>query len=276
MNLYEETIKVLKQYKITANKKLGQNFLVDEKIIEEIIKAANISKKDLIIEIGPGIGSLTKSIIPNAGKTICIELDKKMANIISNRFKNEVEIINEDILKVDLKKIAEQNKDKNIKVVANLPYYITTPIIMKLLESNLGLESITVMVQKEVAERLIAKPGDSLSGAITYTVYYYAIGTKITDVPNNSFIPKPEVTSQVIKLTLRKEPITYIENKEKFFEIIKLAFMQRRKTLVNSLANSKIATKQKIEQILDELNIEKNIRAENLTMEQFAEIAKRI
>lgn len=276
MDLYEETIKVLKQYKITANKKLGQNFLVDEKIIEEIIKAANISKKDLIIEIGPGIGSLTKSIIPNAGKTICIELDKKMANIISNRFKNEVEIINEDILKVDLKKIAEQNKDKNIKVVANLPYYITTPIIMKLLESNLELESITVMVQKEVAERLIAKPGDSLSGAITYTVYYYAIGTKITDVPNNSFIPKPEVTSQVIKLTLRKEPITYIENKEKFFEIIKLAFMQRRKTLVNSLANSKIATKQKIEQILDELNIEKNIRAENLTMEQFAEIAKRI
>lgn len=276
MDLYEETIKVLKQYKITANKKLGQNFLVDEKIIEEIIKAANISKKDLIIEIGPGIGSLTKSIIPNAGKTICIELDKKMANIISNRLKNEVEIINEDILKVDLKKIAEQNKDKNIKVVANLPYYITTPIIMKLLESNLGLESITVMVQKEVAERLIAKPGDSLSGAITYTVYYYAIGTKITDVPNNSFIPKPEVTSQVIKLTLRKEPITYIENKEKFFEIIKLAFMQRRKTLVNSLANSKIATKQKIEQILDELNIEKNIRAENLTMEQFAEIAKRI
>lgn len=276
MDLYEETIKVLKQYKITANKKLGQNFLIDEKIIEEIIKAANISKKDLIIEIGPGIGSLTKSIIPNAGKTICIELDKKMANIISNRFKNEVEIINEDILKVDLKKIAEQNKDKNIKVVANLPYYITTPIIMKLLESNLGLESITVMVQKEVAERLIAKPGDSLSGAITYTVYYYAIGTKIIDVPNNSFIPKPEVTSQVIKLTLRKEPITYIENKEKFFEIIKLAFMQRRKTLVNSLANSKIATKQKIEQILDELNIEKNIRAENLTMEQFAEIAKRI
>lgn len=276
MDLYEETIKVLKQYKITANKKLGQNFLIDEKIIEEIIKAANISKKDLIIEIGPGIGSLTKSIIPNAGKTICIELDKKMANIISNRFKNEIEIINEDILKVDLKKIAEQNKDKNIKVVANLPYYITTPIIMKLLESNLGLESITVMVQKEVAERLIAKPGDSLSGAITYTVYYYAIGTKIIDVPNNSFIPKPEVTSQVIKLTLRKEPITYIENKEKFFEIIKLAFMQRRKTLVNSLANSKIATKQKIEQILDELNIEKNIRAENLTMEQFAEIAKRI
>ena len=276
MDLYEETIKVLKQYKITANKKLGQNFLVDEKIIEEIIKAANISKKDLIIEIGPGIGSLTKSIIPNAGKTICIELDKKMANIISNRFKNEIEIINEDILKVDLKKIAEQNKDKNIKVVANLPYYITTPIIMKLLESNLELESITVMVQKEVAERLIAKPGDSLSGAITYTVYYYAIGTKITDVQNNSFIPKPEVTSQVIKLTLRKEPITYIENKERFFEIIKLAFMQRRKTLVNSLANSKIATKQKIEQILDELNIEKNIRAENLTMEQFAEIAKRI
>ena len=276
MDLYEETIQILKQYKITANKNLGQNFLVDEKIIGEIIKAANISKKDLIIEIGPGIGSLTKSIIPNAGKTICIELDKKMANIISNRFKNEIEIINEDILKVDLKKIAEQNKDKNIKVLANLPYYITTPIIMKLLESNLELESITVMVQKEVAERLIAKPGDSLSGAITYTVYYYAIGTKITDVPNNSFIPKPEVTSQVIKLTLRKEPITYIENKEKFFEIIKLAFMQRRKTLVNSLANSKISTKQKIEQILDELNIGKNIRAENLTMEQFAEIAKRI
>ena len=254
-NLLQETKFIMKKYNITANKSLGQNFLVSEEAVESIVNSANITKEDLIIEIGPGLGTLTQRLLEKAGKVICIELDTRMVNIITERFSlyNNIEIINQDVLKVNLQELIKNEKENNnlkkAKVVANLPYYITTPIIMKLLESNLGLESITVMVQKEVAERLIAKPGDSLSGAITYTVYYYAIGTKIIDVPNNSFIPKPEVTSQVIKLTLRKEPITYIENKEKFFEIIKLAFMQRRKTLVNSLANSKIATKQKIEQI---------------------------
>lgn len=276
----EDTKYILKKYNISANKGLGQNFLIDDEVINNIIEASKVSKNDLIIEIGPGLGTLTSKLLEKAGRVIAIEIDEKMIKILKDRFMlyDNFVLLNEDILKVDLNDTILNNCQdlKKVKIVANLPYYITTPIIMKLLENKLNIDSITVMVQKEVAERLIAKPGDSLSGAITYTVYYYAIGTKITDVPNNSFIPKPEVTSQVIKLTLRKEPITYIENKEKFFEIIKLAFMQRRKTLVNSLANSKIATKQKIEQILDELNIEKNIRAENLTMEQFAEIAKRI
>lgn len=274
MDLYEETIKVLKQYKITANKKLGQNFLVDEKIIEEIIKAANISKKDLIIEIGPGIGSLTKSIIPNAGKTICIELDKKMANIISNRFKNEIEIINEDILKVDLKKIAEQNKDKNIKVVANLPYYITTPIIMKLLEEKLDLKTITVMVQKEVADRLTALPGTKKSGAITYGVYYYAKAEEVLEVLPESFIPAPEVTSEVIQFKIRKDPPVFVGDDKKMFQIIKCAFTQRRKTLLNSLVNTNIFnSKEHGSKILKEVNLKENVRPEELTLEDFARIA---
>ena len=275
MDLYEETIKVLKQYKITANKKLGQNFLIDEKIIEEIIKAANISKKDLIIEIGPGIGSLTKSIIPNAGKTICIELDKKMANIISNRFKNEIEIINEDILKVDLKKIAEQNKDKNIKVVANLPYYITTPIIMKLLEERLDIQTITVMIQKEVADRLVTEPGTGDTGAITYAINYYSEPKRVLEVPNTAFIPEPKVNSSVIQLKILKETKVKAEDEEKLFELIKIAFMQKRKTLVNVLANSnRYGAKEQIEQALTKLKIDPKIRPEKLTLEQFSELSK--
>ena len=178
MNLYDETRFIMKQNNITANKKLGQNFLVDENVVDSIVDAAGVTKEDLVIEIGPGLGTLTKRLLDRAGKVICIELDHKMISILENRFKlyDNIEIINEDVLRIDLNKLIELNKNENIKkakIVANLPYYITTPIIMKLLEEKLNIESITVMIQKEVAQRLAARPGEKEVGSITYTIWFY-------------------------------------------------------------------------------------------------------
>lgn len=186
-NVYNETKFLMKKYGITANKKLGQNFLIDENVIEQIANASEITSDDLVIEIGPGLGTLTAKLLEKAGKVICIELDDRMISILKDRFfmYEKFEIINEDVLKVDLKELIRKNKEteeiKNVKIVANLPYYITTPIIMKLLEEKLDIESITVMIQKEVADRLSAIPGEKNSGAITYTVYYYARGRRITN-----------------------------------------------------------------------------------------------
>ena len=200
-NIIEETNFIMKKYNIKANKSLGQNFLIDENVVEGIVDSSEITKNDLVIEIGPGLGTLTKYLLEKAGKVICIELDENMLRILEDRFSlyNNFELIHNDVLKVNLKHLIhneKKNKDiKNVKVVANLPYYITTPIIMKLLEDELDLESITVMIQKEVAERLIAIPGQKNTGAITYTVYYYADAKKVMEVPNNCFIPEPDVTS---------------------------------------------------------------------------------
>ena len=279
-NLFNETKSIMKKYGIYANKSLGQNFLIDENVVENIVNSANITSEDLVIEIGPGLGTLTKELLKKAGKVICVELDTKMIKILKDRFEN-LEIINNDILKVDLNSIINENLKKlsckHTKIVANLPYYITTPIIMKLLEDKLNIESITVMIQKEVADRLIAIPGDKLSGAITYSIYYYAVAESIMEVPNNSFLPEPEVTSKVIKLNLRKAPPIKVKNEELMFKIIKLAFMQRRKTLLNSLSNGNIfESKEQISNMLNELNIDKNIRGEVLTIEQFAEISNYI
>ena len=274
-NILEETNFILKKYSIRANKSLGQNFLINQNVVDEIVNSAEISKEDLIIEIGPGLGTLTKQLLEKAGKVICIELDERMVNILKDRFSlyENFEIINEDVLKVDLNQIIEK-ENKKCKIVANLPYYITTPIIMKLLESKLNIESITVMIQKEVAERLIAVPGEKLAGAITYTVYYYCESEKILEVPPESFIPEPEVTSEVIKLNLRKAPPVEVKDMQKMFSIIKIAFMQRRKTLLNALTNGNIFTnKQEAVERLEKLNINLNARAEELTLEQFAEIA---
>ena len=187
-NLWDETSFIMKKYHIKANKNLGQNFLIDEQVIEKIVNASEITKEDCVIEIGPGLGTLTKELLEKAGKVISIELDKKMITILKDRFTlyDNFELINNDVLQVDLKNIISTEKEKgfkNVKVVANLPYYITTPIIMKLLEEKLDLESITVMVQKEVADRLIAIPSDKETGAITYSVYYYAKGEEILEVP---------------------------------------------------------------------------------------------
>ena len=278
-NIVEETKFILKKYNIKANKSLGQNFLINNEVVENIVNSSEISNQDVVIEIGPGLGTLTKVLLEKAKKVICIELDKKMIKILNDRFNlyNNIEILNQDVLKVDLKTLIKNEKAngaKNVKIVANLPYYITTPIIMKLLEEELDLESITVMIQKEVADRLIAIPSKKNTGAITYSVYYYAESEEIMEVPNSSFIPEPEVTSKVIKLKLRKEPVVKVENAEIMFRIIKCAFMQRRKTLLNSLTNTNVfKNKEEGIKILENLGLNVNSRAENLTIEDYANLA---
>lgn len=277
MNLEEETRFLMKKYQISANKNLGQNFLIDEQVMNTIIDSAEITKNDMVIEIGPGLGSLTSKLLEKAREVIAIEIDKKMENILKDRFSlyNNFLLINEDVLKIDLRKlISEHNTQKNnVKIVANLPYYITTPIIMKLLEDKLPIDSITVMIQKEVADRLASIPGEKEAGAITYCVYYYCIAKKVLLVPSDSFIPMPQVESEVINLKLRENPPIELNNEEIFFKLIKASFMQRRKTLINGISNSGIISKEKIKEILNQLNIDERIRGEELTIEQFANIA---
>jgi len=282
-NLYNETKFIMKKYGITANKSLGQNFLISDEVVNSIVTSAEISKNDLVIEIGPGLGTLTKELLEKAGKVVCIELDKNMLTILNDRFSlySNFKLINDDVLKVDLKSLISEEKEKNnlsnVKIVANLPYYITTPIIMKLLEEHLDIDTITVMIQKEVADRLISVPGTKNSGAITYSVYYYAESEKVIDVPNNSFIPEPEVTSSVIKLTLRDSAPIEVKDEDVLFKLIKAAFMQRRKTLINGLSNSNLfSSKEEIKTILVKLNLDEKVRGENLSLQDFANIANMI
>lgn len=281
--LLEETKTIMKKYGIKANKDLGQNFLINNEVVENIINSSEVSEEDLIIEIGPGLGTLTKELLKKEGKVICIELDKKMIKILKERFisYSNLEIINDDVLKVNLKELINKYKGhdniKKVKIVANLPYYITTPIIMKLLEDKLDIESITVMIQKEVADRLIDIPGGKYTGAITYTIFYYCESEKIMEVPSDAFIPEPDVTSEVIKMKLRNKPAVEIENPKVMFMIIKSAFMQRRKTLLNALTNTQVfASKQEGLKILKKLNLDENVRAENLSIQDYANIAKEI
>lgn len=283
MNLLEETKYIMKKYNIKANKDLGQNFLVDSNVIQDIVDGAEIEKDDLVIEIGPGIGSMTAYLLEKAKKVICIELDRKMIKILNDRFiaYNNIELINEDILKIDLNKIIkdekEKNEIKNVKIVANLPYYITTPIVMKLVENNLYIYSITIMVQKEVAERLIEFPGGKNTGAITYTIYYYCDSKKIREVEKECFLPMPDVESEVINLKLRESPAVYVKDKKVLFNLIKSGFMQRRKTLLNALINTG-AFKNKEEgiELLKLLNLKEDIRAEKLSLEDFANLTRLI
>ncbi len=275
---YIETMNIMKKYKIKADKSLGQNFLIDSEVLEKIVNSSEINEKDLVIEIGPGLGTLTNELLEKAGKVIAVELDKRMIKILKDRFiqYSNFELINDDILKVNLKDIIRNNQYESVKIVANLPYYITTPIIMKLLEEKLPIKSITVMVQKEVADRIISIPGDKECGAITYSVFYYSTGNKIIDVPKDSFIPAPEVNSCVIKLNIRREPPVKVNDEQKFFKLIKVAFMQRRKVFANAVANSGFASKENILHILQELKIDEKIRGEKITIEQFAKIANMI
>ena len=282
-NILEETKFIMKKYNIRANKSLGQNFLINSEVVENIVNSSEINKEDMVIEVGPGLGTLTKYLLEKAGKVLCIELDPKMIKILNDRFSeyDNFEIINADVLKVNLNEVIDENKKngkiKNVKVVANLPYYITTPIIMKLLEERLDIESITVMIQKEVADRLIEIPGGKNTGAITYTVYYYCESEKIMEVPNSSFIPEPEVTSEVIKMNLRKYLGVKVDNPKVMFMIIKSAFMQRRKTLLNALTNTKVfINKEEGLNILKKLNLNENVRAEELSLQDFANIAQAI
>lgn len=281
MDVYEETQYILHKYKIQANKSLGQNFLIDNSVIEEIINNSNIGKEDLVIEIGPGLGVLTNRLLQEAKYVISVELDQRMVNILQDRFSSNIdngqlEIINDDILKVDLQRIIEEKKPsiKHVKIVANLPYYISTPIIIKLLENRLSIDEIIVMVQKEVAERLIARTGSREAGTITYLVEYYAQAESVVKVPKESFIPSPKVESEVIKLKVRKQPKIAVEDEKLLFNIIQKSFMQRRKTLSNALVNSHImADKTSVEEMLNTLGLDKNVRGESLTLEQFGAIS---
>lgn len=286
MNVYDETQFILHKYKIQANKSLGQNFLVNDNVIDEIIRGSNIDKQDLIIEIGPGLGVLTNRLLQESNNVVAVELDKRMVNILKDRFaqnindkaESKLEIINEDILKINLNQlIAEKRKNqeiKQVKIVANLPYYISTPIIMKLLENRLDIDEIIVMVQQEVAERLIAKTGTRLAGAITYAVEYYSEATSVIKVPKESFVPSPKVESEVIKLKVRKDEKIHVENEKLLFNIISKSFMQRRKTLSNALLNNNIMkNKDDVKKMWTELGMDENVRGESLTLEQFGKIA---
>ena len=288
MNTLEETKFLLKKYDLVAKKSLGQNFLISDEIIEKIIENSEICKSDLVIEIGPGLGTLTSKLVEKAGKVIVIELDNDMVNIITDRFKlyDNIEIIHNDVLKVNLEELinAAKENDKSIKavkVVANLPYYISTPIILKLLENNSIIDSIIVMVQKEVADRLIAVPGTKNSGAITYNISYSAYSKKLLDVPNTSFIPQPKVDSSVIRLELKNDEEIKkdadVKSKELLFKLIKLNFMHRRKLLSKILADNNIfKSKEDAEKCFEELNIRKDIRGEALSLKEFVEISNYI
>ena len=290
-NLYNETIQIIKKYNVSANKNYGQNFLIDENIIQNIIEKAEITKEDFVIEIGPGLGTLTQFLLQDAGKVLAIELDKKMVNIILDRFSKEIEndkkdiqlskleLVFGDVLKINLKEIINNALNqgyKRVKVVANLPYYITTPIIMKLLEEKLQIESITVMVQKEVAERLSEIPGGKETGAITYSIYYYTDAKILINVPKDSFIPAPEVTSSVIQFKILNEPRVKVNNEEQLFKLIKQGFLMKRKTLVNALTGFQNKEKGDIINILNELNINEKVRAEQLSLEDFVRIAEKM
>lgn len=285
MTVYDETQLILHKYKIQANKSLGQNFLIDDNVIDGIIHNSNIDEHDLIIEIGPGLGVLTNRLLQEANNVIAVELDKRMVNILQDRFKqnlngeenNKLEIINQDILKINLNQLISEKRKKTkiskVKVVANLPYYISTPIIMKLLENRLDIDEIIVMVQKEVADRLTARTGTRIAGAITYAVEYYSEATSILKVPKESFVPSPKVESEVIKLKVRKNEKIQVMDEKLLFNIISKSFMQRRKTLSNSLSNNNIMSdKADVKKMFIELGMDENVRGENLTLEQFGKI----
>lgn len=271
----EGTKAVLNRYPFVFQKKFGQNFLIDPHVLDKIINAAEITEEDCVIEIGPGIGSVTQALIANAGKVISIEIDDQLIPILTEQFGNceNFKLIHKDVLKVDLHKlIEEESPNRRIKVVANLPYYITTPIVMMLLEHNLPIESITVMVQKEVADRMASGPGSKQYGAITVAMKYYCDTYLVANVPQNCFMPRPNVDSAVIKLTLHKEPIVDINNEDQLLKIIKAAFSQRRKTLLNTLAsNGNLGlAKEDIKNILEESGIGASTRGETLSLDDYA------
>lgn len=274
----EGTKAVLNKYPFVFQKKFGQNFLIDPHVLDKIIKASNITKEDCVLEIGPGIGSVTQALIENAGKVISIEIDNQLIPILTEQFGacENFRLVHNDVLKVDLAKlIKEESPGKRIKVVANLPYYITTPIIMALLEHNLPIESITVMVQKEVADRMASGPGSKQYGAITVAMNYYCATELVANVPQNCFMPRPNVDSAVIKLTLHKEPPVEVKNQQQLLKIIKAAFSQRRKTLLNTLvANGELGiAKDKLKEMLDESGIGATTRGETLSLQEFARLS---
>ena len=274
----KETIAILNKYGFNFQKKFGQNFLIDTHVLEKIIRAADITKDDCVLEIGPGIGTMTQYLCENAGKVIAVEIDKNLIPILTEdtlASYDNVKVINSDVLKLDLKKLAEEeNGGRPIKVVANLPYYITTPIIMGLFEAGVPLASITVMVQKEVADRMQAGPGSKDYGALSLAVQYYAEPYIAANVPPNCFMPRPNVGSAVIRLTLHEKPPVEAADEKLLFKLIRASFAQRRKTLVNGLTNSPELsfTKEQVTKALEECGYSPTIRGEALTLQEFAKL----
>lgn len=282
MKLYSPaTIKDIRErYGFRLTKSLGQNFLTDKNIIDNIIEASNIGENDLVIEIGPGIGVITKEAAAKAGSVIAVEIDKNLIPILQETlaYETNVKIINRDILKTDLTTVIEEEKKnfpqmESVRIIGNLPYYITTPIIMKLLEDGVPADSITVMMQKEVADRIKAAPGNKERGALSVAVQYYCQVVKVTDVPKEVFVPAPKVDSTVLRLDIRKEKPVELKDDKLFFKAVKSGFAQRRKTLLNSLASGTGLGKDKIGQILEEAGIDPGRRAETLDIDEFAKIA---
>lgn len=273
------TIAVLNRYGFTFQKKYGQNFLIDSSMLEKIIREAGITKEDTVLEIGPGIGTMTQYLCEEAKKVIAVEIDKNLIPILTEdtlAAYDNVKIINEDILKLDINRLVEEeNNGKPIKVVANLPYYITTPIIMGLFESHVPIESITIMVQKEVADRMQVGPGTKDYGALSLAVQYYAKPEIVAVVPPECFIPRPNVSSAVIRLTRHQAPPVAVDNEKQMFALIRAAFNQRRKTLTNSINNSPDLnfSKESVEKALEQMELSPTVRGEALTLEQFARLS---
>lgn len=274
----KNTIEILQKYKFVFQKKFGQNFLIDEHVLEKIISAAGIGPDDFVVEIGPGIGTMTQYLAHAARGVAAVEIDKALIPILQDTLSayDNVTVINEDVLKVDLKELAEKmNEGRPVKVVANLPYYITTPIIMGLFESHVPVESITVMVQKEVAERMQAGPGTKDYGALSLAVQYYAKPYIVANVPPNCFMPRPNVGSAVIRLQVHKNPDIRVKDESLMFRIIRASFNQRRKTLQNSLSHDPQLgiSKEVVARILEEMGLSATIRGEALSLQQFAQFS---
>ncbi len=274
----QKTIEIIQKYQFAFQKKFGQNFLIDGRVLEKIIAAAEITEEDMVLEIGPGIGTMTQYLAEQARQVVAVEIDKNLIPILEETLKDykNITVINEDILKLNIGELAEKyNQGKPIKVVANLPYYITTPIIMGLFESNVPIANITVMVQKEVAERMQAGPGTKDYGALSLAVQYYASPYIVANVPPNCFIPRPSVGSAVIRLTRYEKPPVEVLDSRLMFDLIRASFNQRRKTLQNSLNNAQnlTFTKEQIANAILSLDLPASVRGEALTLEQFAGLA---
>ena len=275
------TAEIIEKYHFSFQKKFGQNFLVDSSILDKIIEAAQITKEDCVLEIGPGIGTMTQCLAEEAGAVVAVEIDRNLIPVLEDTLSayENVTVINADILKLDLNRIVEEhNGGRPIKVVANLPYYITTPIIMALFEKHVPLHSVTIMVQKEVADRMQVGPGTKDYGALSLAVQYYAKPEVVTKVPADCFMPKPNVDSAVIRLTRYEKPPVEVEDEAWLFAVIRASFNQRRKTLANGLANAGypgIGRKQ-VEEALSDMGLSTMIRGETLTLEQFSELSNRL
>ena len=279
-SLAYKTKQIIKKYEFSFKKNFGQNFLVDERVLDKIVSAADINENDLVIEVGPGIGTLTQAMAKKAGKVISVEIDKTLVPILGELLEdyNNIEIINEDILKVDINEIIENHKGMNVKMAANLPYNITTPIIMGILEKHIPMDSLTVMIQKEVAYRMNAKPSTKDYGSLSLVTQYYCEPYLVANVPQNCFMPRPNVDSAVIKLSILKEPRIKVKNEKFMFDFIKAGFSQRIKTLVNCIFNSGLVTlnKEELGKVLNELGYDERVRGESLTLEDYGKISDKM